>query len=262
MIKNDRHINKIAYGDIVLILSENNNISLDEARSIISKMSFKEYCSLIEADTVVPPSGLTIGNTPAAKPTVSSTNAPNPGMSKPGEEDEKMWTGGNLETGMSLDLATDTNTPQRTKVKNINQSAKTVEIIDPKTNQSQTYSISDPRLTPIKDAQTGLSDDLQRMKHLAGIHEDSSGGASSAGGMGMASGSTTSAGNIASSTASFPGIKKRQQTKEEGHKQEYKPEGVPKTISGDSKPHQASRKLSADLAASGKISAFRGRKKR
>lgn len=74
------------------------------------------------------------------------------------------------------------------------------------------------------------------------IAEDSSGGASCAGG-------------IAIAPTAMGGMKKRSQV-EEGPSEEYTP-GVAKTVAGDTKPNQATGRLSANLAARGKKTASR-----
>ncbi len=91
---------------------------------------------------------------------------------------------------------------------------------------------------------------LSRLRELAGIGENCSGGA-------------TGAGAIAMGSTPMGGMKKRQYP-EESLNTEYTPKTAAKTIVGDTKPAQASGKLSADLAASGKASAGRtnnGRKR-
>jgi hypothetical protein len=85
--------------------------------------------------------------------------------------------------------------------------------------------------------------DLQRLKELAGIAENCSGGA-------------TGAGAIAIAPAPMGKMKKREPT-EETLKKEYTPREAAKTIAGDTKLHQASGELSATLAANGKKTASR-----
>lgn len=87
-----------------------------------------------------------------------------------------------------------------------------------------------------------MSEEIARMRHLAGIAEDASGGASCAGGIAVA---PTAMGNA-----------KRRTATEEAPAVEYTPK-VAKTVAGDTKPNQASGKLSADLAARGKKTASR-----
>jgi hypothetical protein len=94
------------------------------------------------------------------------------------------------------------------------------------------------------------SAELARMKQLAGIKEDSSGG-------------STGAGGIAVAPMAMGGVKKRQATEEQ--KKEYTRTAPAKTIVGDTKSHQASGELSATLAANGQKTASRinnGRKRK
>lgn len=87
-----------------------------------------------------------------------------------------------------------------------------------------------------------MSEEISRMRQLAGIAEDASGGASCAGG-------------IATAPVAMGAMKKRTQV-EEGPSEEYTP-GVAKTVAGDTKPNQATGRLSANLAARGKKTASR-----
>ena len=93
-------------------------------------------------------------------------------------------------------------------------------------------------------------DGLSRLRELAGIKENCSAGA-------------TGAGAIAIAPAAMGGIKRRQSA-DEALKTEYTPSEPAKTIIGDTKPGQASGKLSATLAANGMKTASRinnGKKK-
>ena len=78
------------------------------------------------------------------------------------------------------------------------------------------------------------------MKQLAGIAEDCSAGASGAGGIAVA--------------AKPMGTITRRQPTDEMIKTEHVPK-VAKTVVGDTKPNQATGKLSADLRANGRKSA-------
>lgn len=255
MKKLDMLVNELSFGDPVRLLADKMNIGLTEARIILSQMSFLDYRKLIEDNTsITPPSGNTIG------PTANNQN--NPSAAK------ATWTGkGPINVGMTVGLKGPNGVPMPGEVSQVDMSAKGVKVKNPTTGQDewmnidtiQPYMVATNSNTTSQNQSTGLQtqptaediSDLARLCELAGIKEDCSGGA-------------TGAGAIAIAPAAMGGIKKRQPTEEE-LKTEYTPKSSAKTIIGDTKPNQASGKLSADLAASGKKSAGRinnGRKQR
>jgi hypothetical protein len=138
------------------------------------------------------------------------------------------------------------------EITQVDQSANGVKVKNPTTGQEewhgnddlQTFSGGDtvPGATNQAAGLQQMAEELKRIKHLAGIVEDCSSGASCAGA-------------IATSPTSLGGVKRRQSV-EEGPSEEYTP-GVAKTVAGDTKPNQASGRLSANLAARGKKTASR-----
>jgi hypothetical protein len=243
--------NDLIYGDMVHKLAAQQNIGLTEARSIISQMSFVEYRKLSEDNTtIVPPSGTPIGST-----SQESQQKPAAGAAK------ATWTGkGPLSVGMTVGLKGPNGLPVPGEVSQVDMSAKGVKVKNPTTGQTEWMNVD--ALQPFMAAgektqniQPGAQPtqeemDLARLRELAGITENCSGGA-------------TGAGAIAVAPVSLGKVKRRQPA-EEALKNEYTPKGPAKTVVGDTKPSQASGKLSADLAASGKVSASRvnnGRKR-
>jgi hypothetical protein len=168
--------------------------------------------------------------------------------------------------GQTVNVPGPNNLPIPIQITRIDANNNTVRYKSPITGQDEDIGVD--KLTPATSgnsspesnnavAGTGTatqptqeSKDIARMRQLAGIAEDCSGGA-------------TGAGSIAIAPVAMGKMKKRQYP-EESLKVEYKPKTAAKTIIGDTKPAQASGKLSADLAASGKVSAGRinnGRKR-
>lgn len=255
MIKNDRVINEMLYGDIVEKVSKLRNIDLSEARKIVAGMSFLEYRKISEASAdIAPPSGQTIspsgsgGSSPAGTP-----NAPG----------AKTWAGKGtpLEPGMTVGLKGNSGVPIPGQVSNVELAHGGVQVKNPQTGQDEWMNIDD--LEPFM-AQGGAQQqqpgqgqpqapgatqptqeeaELNRMRKLAGLGENCSGGA-------------TGAGAIAMAPSAMGGVKRRQQTNEQPRK-EYTPDGPPKTIVGDTKPNQASGALSSNLAMRGKRTASR-----
>ena len=273
----------------------------------IKEMSFGDYLK----ETVVPPSGQTIGpstNAPA-KPGAPDNKAP-----APGKQMKAIWPGDGapVERGMTVGLTGANNLPVPGEVTQVDQSAKGVKVKNPTTGQEEwqnidqlqafmgadqnkpgvqegylnTYEIGHRVNTPLGpgvivdvspdinvdgrvsvrldnpefadeegrdtfDLTTDLlshevteSQEISRILELAGIRENCSAGA-------------TGAGAIAIAPAAQGKIKRRNEPTEESLKTEYTPRGPAKTIIGDTKPNQASGKLSADLAATGKKVASR-----
>lgn len=244
--------NDLIYGDMVYKLAAQENIGLTEARYLLSQMSFTEYRKLSEDNTtIVPPSGTPIGPTSQGSQQKPAANAA-----------KATWTGkGPLSVGMTVGLKGPNGLPVPGEVSQVDMSAKGVKVKNPTTGQTEWMNID--ALQPFMAATGGATQNIQpgaqptqeemdlvRLRELAGIKENCSGGA-------------TGAGAIAIAPVSMGKVKRRQPA-EEALKSEYTPKGPAKTVVGDTKPSQASGKLSADLAASGKVSASRtnnGRKR-
>lgn len=243
---------ELAYGDPVRIVAEKMNVGLTEARVIISEMTFLEYRNMFE--TVVPPSGQTITPTGSSGTGSSQDAAPTAAA-------KATWSGkGPVNVGMTVGLKGADGLPVPGEVSQVDMGAHGVKVKNPTTNQDEWMNIQDLQpfmaasdagqdmsTQPTAEDMTGLS----RLRELAGIKENCSGG-------------STGAGAIAIAPAAMGSVKKRQPTDEE-MKTEYTPKHAAKTIAGDTKPNQATGKLSADLAASGKLAAGRannGKKRR
>lgn len=265
MKKLDILANDMIHGDMVHKLAAQRNIGLSEARIILSQMSFIDYRALSEDNTsITPPSGNTLGST-TQNTQQQQANAPTNAKST--------WTGkGPINVGMTVGIKGPNGLPVPGSVSQVDMGAKGVKVKNPTTGQDEWMNMD--TLQPFivaggntsqniqpgtqQPAQSGMQPtqeqqditDLTRLRELAGIKEECSGGA-------------TGAGSIAIAPAAM-GKMKRRQYPEESLKAEYTPKTSAKTIIGDTKPAQASGKLSADLAASGKISAGRinnGRKR-
>ena len=254
--------NVIMHNWAVERLAEARNVSLEESRKIISEMSFAEYHALYEDGTaIVPPSGNTITPTPTSSGTAPT--AASPGGLK------SIWPGKGapLEVGMTVGLKGPNGLPVPGEVSQVDMASNGVKIKNPTTGQEEWQNTANlnPYIaggaaaapptagTPATgvntaDQQPGIPTattediELARMCQLAGIKENCSAGA-------------TGAGSIATAPVSMSPMQKRQPTT--GMKKEYTRTTPVKTIVGDTKPHQASGELSANLAASGMKSAGR-----
>jgi len=241
MLNNDKFINSLIYGDPVHKIAAQRNVGLTEAKLILSQMSFKEYCDLCEA-VITPPSGQTIAPSTAGKPQTAPT------ASGP-QKIKSIWPGKGAppEVGMTVGIKGPNGLPVPGQISQVDMTAKGVKVKNPTTGQDEWTNIDSlqPYMVQGNSAQMQeeLGNKLQRMKTLAGIKEECSGGA-------------TGAGAIAMAPTSMGSIKRRQPTDEE-LKKEYTPKGPAKTIVGDTKPHQASGELSANLAVRGKKTATR-----
>lgn len=251
MLRNNPQIVQLMYGDTVNKLVDIKGITLQEARQEISKMSFSQYLSLLEASAdITPPSGQKISPAgPSASPT-ATTQGPQKAPSKA----QVMWNGPGspIEQGMTVGLKGPNGLPVAGEITQVDQTANGVKVKNPTTGQEEWHGNDD--LQPFAGGNTvpgatnqaaglrQMAEDLKRMKQLAGISEDASGGASCAGG-------------IATAPAAMGNVKRRQSV-EEGPSEEYTPD-VAKTVAGDTKPNQASGRLSANLAARGKKTASR-----
>jgi hypothetical protein len=226
--------------------------------------SFMEYVAEASA-MITPPSGQTVGP--------SASGAGSPAVQKgtaPGSNMKAIWPGKGapIEMGMTVGLKGPNGLPVPGEVTQVDMSSNGVKVKNPTTGQEewQNNDALEPFATqqgqsgqpqqqgqtqPQQNIQTQEDKQLMRLKELAGIREDASCGASSAG-------------SIAIAPAAMGKVKRRQETDEAAMKKEYTPT-VAKTVVGDTKPAQASGALSANLAASGKKSAGRinnGRKRR
>jgi len=254
MINNDLKINALKYGDIVQQLANSRCIHISEARQLIADMSFSEYCAL--AETITPPSGQTIGPTgPTTAPTNSgqATKVPTQNSSNV----KAIWPGKGapVEVGMTVGVKGPNGVPVPGTISQVDQSAKGVKIKNPTTGQDEWANMDalepfmaqagQPGQVPAPGQQATTEDDrqLSRLRELAGIKE-------------MCSSGATGAGSIAIVAQPMGGIKRRQPT-EEQFKKEYERKEAPKTIVGDTKPHQASGELSSNLAVRGKKTASR-----
>lgn len=245
-----------------------NKMTMTEAKAAMAKMSFSQYMSIIE--DITPPSGQTIG--PSSGATTSSSASSTAGGT------QSIWPGKGapLEVGMTVGLKGPNGLPVPGKISQVDMASKGVKVTNPTTGQEEWQSTDN--LSPYMaagaaaapatagtsgtgvntaDQQPGLPTattedvELARMRQLAGIKENCSAGA-------------TGAGAIAVAPAAMGTMKRREPTDEE-RKVEYTRTEPVKSIIGDTKPQQASGKLSADLAASGMKSAGRtnnGKRKR
>ena len=160
-----------------------------------------------------------------------------------------------IEQGMTVGLKGPNGLPVPGEITQVDQSANGVKVRNPTTGQEEWHGNDDlqPFMANAKPGQQSVQPnqqqmaedkDLARMRQLAGIKEDASGGASCAGGIAVAS-------------APLGKVKRRQSVEESPPPKEYTPKGPAKTIVGDTKPHQASGELSANLAVRGKKTASR-----
>lgn len=244
------------FHDVVIQnLAESKNISIEDARKEVSKLSFAEYHRLSEANgaAIVPPSGNTISPT--------TSNQQNTPTSAASNKMKAIWPGKGapVEMGMTVGLKGPSGTPVPGEVTQVDATAKGVKVKNPTTGRDEWMNMD--TLEPFMAnstaggqqqqqniAPTAESAELMRLKELAGIREDCSGGA-------------TGAGAIAVSPAAMGSVRKRQGTEEGMTKKEHTPKGPSKTIVGDTKPMQATGELSATLAANNKPTANR-RKRR
>jgi len=274
MKKLDKLANDMIYGDMVKRIAEERNIDLTEARIIVSEMSFKEY--QLAEQTVPAPSGSTIGPTgPSAAPTSNQNDAANQAAAAGTSGGVKgvFVKGIPPQKGMIVSLRSRAGVPIPGTIKDIDLGKNGVVVTNPETKKEEWMNITtlQPYMvggkpTPAAPGQPGNQTDAQqaaaqtgrvtedaelsRMLQLAGVQENCSGGA-------------TGAGSIAMAAKPLGKLKKREYP-EESLKPEYTAKEPAKTIIGDTKPNQASGKLSADLAASGRRAAGRinnGRKR-
>lgn len=242
------------YDNTTNTLAKLKGITLEESRKELSNMTFMQYMDLLEAGAnITPPSGQAIGPN-AGAPSMPGGKQPAPQQSqqqqasKTPQKAQVMWAGKGspIEQGMTVGLKGPSGLPVAGEITQVDTSANGVKVRNPTTGQEEWHGNDD--LEPYMAQQTPgapqqMAEELKRMKQLAGIAEDASGGASCAGAMGA-------------STAQPLGKKIQKRQVEEAPAVEYK-QGPQKTVVGDTKPSQASGKLSADLAARGKKTASR-----
>ena len=242
--------NNILHKEVITNLAESRNISFDEAKGLVSQMSFAEYYRLEEA-TITPPSGQTIAPT--------STGAQQKATSAPSNV-KAIWPGkgARVEVGMTVGLKGPNGLPVPGEVSQVDMAAKGVKVKNPTTGQDEWANLDslepfmagngqNQNIAPGQQPTTEDAGDLARMRQLAGIKEDCSGGA-------------TGAGAIAVSPAVMGTVKRR--TEEEEQVEESPslehPVAGRKTIVGATGPQaEATGKLSANLAARGKKTANR-----
>ena len=153
MIKNDRIIKSLIHGDTIEKLIKENGINANEAKVLISEMSFREYCKLDEASAdITPPSGNKISAGPGQTPGAPAT------PTTPGQQSRPAAT-----------------TPQNT---NTPGDPRGVQVKNPQTGKMEWMK---PTAPAGADQAVAEDRELSRMKQLAGIKEDSSSGGTSAG---------------------------------------------------------------------------------
>jgi len=243
--------NSLIHNMIVHELAESKSISIDEATRTIAEMSFAEYHKLSEA-VVTPPSGQTIA--PSTSP-VTSPQKPPQAKTSPTQM-KAIWPGKGapVEVGMTVGLKGPNGLPVPGLVSQVDMGAKGVKVKNPTTGQDEwanldslepfmAQSDQNQNITSGQQPATEDSNQIARMRQLAGIKENCSAGA-------------TGAGAIAIAPAAMGKVKRREPTDEQ-LKKEYTPKEAAKTIVGDTKPNQASGELSANLAVRGKKTASR-----
>jgi hypothetical protein len=247
MIKDDRIIKELMYGDVIKQIAESNSISLTDAREIVSRMSFKEYKAVLEGQ-VTPPSGQTIGPTPS-QPVQSQQASSAPQKVKP------MWAGKGapVQVGMTVGMQGQNGMQIPGEVAQVDANANGVKVKNPTTGKLEWMNTdtlqpvmaqdNQPQQTAQQPVSEEDDEDLRRLQELAGIRENCSAGA-------------TGAGSIAIAPTGLGKMQKRQYTNEQ-QPVEYTRTEAPKTIVGDTKPNQASGELSANLAARNKKTASR-----
>lgn len=240
--------NHFQHNLIVENFAERNGVSLEQAKKVISEMSFSEYHKLSEAGAnIVPPSGQTIAPSgPLQQKAPAAQGGP--------QQVKSIWPGKGspVEVGMTVGLKGPNGLPVPGTISQVDAGAKGVKVKNPTTGQEEWANMDtlEPFMAQNQQESVPQQNDIQRLRELAGIKENCSSGA-------------TGAGAIAIAPAAMGKVKRRQETSEQAPV-EYTPKEAPKTIVGDTKPNQASGKLSADLAARGKKTASRinnGRKR-
>lgn len=219
----------------------------------VKESSFKDYVA--EAGVqIAPPSGQTIAPTGAAPtaPTGTATSGAN--------NVKAIWPGAGapLQQGMTVGLKGPNGLPIPGQVSQVDQGADGAKVRNPTTGQDEWYNNDDLQPFMAKgqlpagqgQAQQPTTEDTEliRLKELAGLGklgESCSAGATGAGAIAVAP------------TGGANRPMKRREYAQDAKPVEYTPKEPAKTIIGDTKPHQATGKLSADLAARGQKSAGR-----
>lgn len=243
MIKDDPVINSLIHENIIEKLVKEKNLTIDEAVSILSSMSFKEYYTLLEAP-IVPPSGQSISSVKQQKPQ-AATSAPSKNV-------KAIWPGSGapLELGMAVGISDPKGAPANAVVTQVDKSANGVKV---RTVQGKEEWYNTNSLQPgmalsqssTSPTQTTEDADISRLRKLAGIVENCSSGA-------------TGAANISVGMVNVgDNVVRRQTASEKKYTKEYAQESSTTTIVGDTKPNQASGQLSSELVARGKKTASR-----
>lgn len=255
MLSNNPRIKSLINESGIEMLAKLKGITLQEAGTEISHMTFKQFLGLLEAGAnITPPSGQTIGSTGSSAKSTSDPGTPQTSPAKA----SVMWAGQGqpIEQGMTVGLKGLNGVPVPGEISHVDQSANGVRVRNPTTGQDEWH--NNDELEPYVGGstvpgatnqaaglqQSQVAEDIARLRQLAGISEDASCGATSASAIAIA---PTITGNT----------KKRQAVEESPPHKEYTPKGPAKTIVGDTKPSQASGELSANLAARGKKTASR-----
>lgn len=278
MISNNYKIDSILYEDTIKVICEKYNINLDEANELIKNLSFTEYYQLI-TEAVIPPSQQIPG-----APQVNKSNQPiSPTGSvgpQPGNQPIGNLQGSAMQPGQTVGIKNDQGQIVPHQISNVDNSGNAT-VIDPKTGEQTTHDMtelhsilgqagnendgtdqsynsnSSPDLShPMPRTAGALNSlmqsvdygdkELQRLRELAGINEDASGGGCSAGGMSSGSNGATVAGNIASVAKPLGQIRKRNQSQTEEIKTTSDKHNV--SIHGKIDPRGASGELSRRLA--------------
>lgn len=222
----------------------------------IMEMTFKDYVQEASAD-IAPPSGQTIS---PAVPNAQAAGSPNTTSQGTSTAPAAVWPGQGtpIQQGMTVGLKGPNGLPVPGQVSQVDQSANGVKVLNPTTGQQEWH--GDAELQPFMargNANSGTNGtngtptiqpgaqvtsedtDLIRLRELAGlpsIRENASAG-------------STSAGSFAGLPSMLGKKPIQRQYTQEAKPVEYTPTEPAKTIIGDTKPNQASGKLSADLAA-------------
>ena len=224
-------------------------------------MSFSEYLQLVEATAdIMPPSGKPLSPQASALAQQPGQPAqPNQAI-KPIQGQVPRMSGAqtvkpNLsyakgvppQQGMTVGLQGQGGVPVQGQITKIDQANRSAMVMNPTTNKEEQvgYDNLQPFMAGSSQQAPQMEDDkgLARMRQLAGIGEDASGGASCAGAIASA---PTSNGMLA-----------RRNPVESAPKKEYVPKRAAQTVIGDTKPGQAMGELSANLAASDRKTASR-----
>ena len=147
MIKNDYIINSLIHENVIEKLSKIRNISIKEAKSIISSMTFGQYKDLLE-EPIVPPSGNPI-TAPQPQKSVNAQKAPTKNI-------KAIWPGSNapVEVGMAVGIKDAKGLPANAVVTQVDKSAKGVKARNPQ-GKEEWYNMNtlQPGMAMNKDTQ-------------------------------------------------------------------------------------------------------------